>query len=123
VADVDELLALGDQLAIGLSLSGRLPGFAWLAVDLGRVGDARSAFENSPVFGWHEVARAILAGEAARAADLLAEIGDRPAEAYARLRAGGEQVQRALDFYRSVGATRFIGEADSLLTASVKSAR
>jgi class 3 adenylate cyclase/tetratricopeptide (TPR) repeat protein len=119
----DELLGFGDGLVVCLSLAGRLPAFAWLALDLDRVEDARALLDSSSLSGWQEAARAILAGDGARAADLLADIGDRSAEAYARLRAGGEHVHRALDFYRSVGATRYTGEAESLLASSAETAR
>lgn len=67
---------------------------------------------------WSEVAEAILAGEARRAAELLNAIGHRPEEAYARLRAGGDQLNQALSFYRSVGATRYIREVESQIAAS-----
>jgi hypothetical protein len=115
-ADVDfeELLAIGERLADSLNTSADLPSFAWLAVDLGRADDAESVIACSHSRRWTEVARAILAGDAA-AADLLAEIGHRPAEAYARLRAGGDQVQRALDFYRSLDACRYVREAETAL--------
>jgi hypothetical protein len=40
-------------------------------------------------------------------------------EAYARLRSGRDhEVRRALEFYRSVGATRFIEQGESMLAAS-----
>ena len=53
------------------------------------------------------------------AADILAEIGSKPDEAYARLRSGNEaDVRRALDFYRSVGATRYLDEGESMLATS-----
>ena len=49
----------------------------------------------------------------------LAEMGDVADEAYARLRSGNDdQVQRALAFYRSVGATRYIEEGEALLAAT-----
>jgi tetratricopeptide (TPR) repeat protein len=116
VADFDELIA-GKGLINGLA-AGQLPDFAWLSLDLGRRGDAEDALESAPSTRWRHAARAILTGDSAGAADLLAEIGDRPAEAYACLRGPGESVQRALDFYRSVGATRYVREAETLLAAS-----
>jgi hypothetical protein len=90
----------------------------WLAADLGRGPEAETALAGIRARRWAAVAGAVLAGDAATAADLLAEIGHRPAEAYARLRAGGAQVQTALAFYRSVGATRYVREAEALLAAS-----
>jgi tetratricopeptide (TPR) repeat protein len=118
IADFEELTAIGERLVTGLGTTGQVPAFAWLAFDLGRIADAEAALERSPSTPWKDAARAILGGDAAEAADLLAEIGHRPAEAYARLRARGRDVQRALDFYRSVGATRYIREAEALLAAS-----
>jgi hypothetical protein len=41
-----------------------------------------------------------------------------PDAAYARLRAGGEDVRRSLAFYEAVGATRYIRVADAQLAAS-----
>ena len=71
---------------------------------------------------WPAVARKILLRDEEGAADLLAAIGDRPAEARARLRAGGDNAHRALDFYRSVGATRFIREAKTCSPSDAQSA-
>jgi hypothetical protein len=48
----------------------------------------------------------------------LAEIGERPEEAYAHLRAGGSRAEHALRFYESVGATYYVREAQRLLAAS-----
>ena len=118
VADFDELLAVGEGLADSLNTNAELPLFVWLAVDLDRSVDAQTVVAGSRSPRWTSVARAILAGDAAGAADLLADIGHRPAEAYARLRAAAEQVQRALDFYRSVGAIRYVREAEALDAAS-----
>jgi hypothetical protein len=62
---------------------------------------------------------------------VYADLGSLHAEAYTRLRAAeqlvaegrsGEadvQLQKALGFYRSVGATRFVREGEALLAASV----
>ena len=79
---------------------------------------------------WLEAARAYAAGVFEEAAGIHAEMGAVVEEAYARLRAAeayvragrpGEadaQLQRALAFYRSVGATAYIREAESLFAAS-----
>jgi hypothetical protein len=76
------------------------------------------------------VAAATLAGDFGRAADISAEDGWLVEEAELRLRdakalveAGRRaeadvQLQRALAFYRSVGATRFIREGEALLAAT-----
>ncbi|HVS48588.1 MAG TPA: AAA family ATPase [Candidatus Dormibacteraeota bacterium] len=118
VLDLEDLIALRGQLAMGLNTTAQFPAFAWLAVDLGRGADAAAALDGAPLTRWTDVGRAILRGDKVAAADLLAEIGHRPAAAYACLRAGGSNVHRALDFYRSVGATFYIREAEALLAAS-----
>jgi predicted ATPase/class 3 adenylate cyclase len=68
---------------------------------------------------WVEAAALYAEGELTAAADELADMGTATAEAYVRLRARDEaNVRRSLGFWRSVGATRYIGEAESLLAAS-----
>lgn len=114
----DEMLALGAGLLPGLNTIASLSEFIWLAVDLGRRDDGERVLGVAGPARWRAVAKAILAGDAAAAAGLLGEIGHRPAEAYACLRAGDPHVQRALAFYRSVGATRYIREGEALLAAS-----
>ncbi len=83
--------------------------------------------ESAPPTPWIRAGSAIARGDFAEAADILARIGSRPEEAFARLMeaerlvdAGRRteadvELSRALAFYRSVGATRFIGEAEGLL--------
>ena len=78
---------------------------------------------------WIEAARSF-ANEPIAAAELYREIGSRPDEAYARLRAAqlllaeGEtdaaetQVTRARDFYRSVDATARLAAAEELLSSA-----
>ncbi len=79
---------------------------------------------------WAEAASSYFAGDFARAADRYEEIGSLSDEAEARLRAakslmasgngaeGEIQLERALGFYRPVGATRFIREGEALLAAA-----
>jgi tetratricopeptide (TPR) repeat protein len=117
-AEFDELLALGEGLLPALNTIASMPAFVWLAIDLGRRGDAERVLAAPGARRWAAVAKAILADDAATAAELLAEIGHRPAEAYARLRAGGAHVSAALAFYRSVGAERYVRKAERLLAAS-----
>lgn len=69
-------------------------------------------------------------GQFAEAADRYAEIGSRPDEAFARLRAaarppatgsrpeGSGQLQPALGFYRQVGARGYLRRGEALLAAS-----
>jgi hypothetical protein len=70
---------------------------------------------------------ALFEGNAMAAARIYAQIGAQPDEAHARLLAAESLLQagrrdeaetelaRALDFYRRVGATRMIREAEALL--------
>jgi hypothetical protein len=98
---------------------------------LGIAGDFR---ERVRPFGrgtrWDRAAEAVLDGRWVDAADAYDEIGTQPFAALAALRAtqtfveegrraeADEQLHRALAFYRSVGATRYIREGESLLAAS-----
>jgi hypothetical protein len=78
---------------------------------------------------WIAAALEFVAGNLEHAAEIYARIGSRPDEAYARLRAAGQlasegdptradaQRERAVEFYRSVGAARYVREAQALGTA------
>jgi class 3 adenylate cyclase/tetratricopeptide (TPR) repeat protein len=68
---------------------------------------------------WLEAAKCVAAGRLLDAADVYGDMGALPEEARARMRSGSDpNVRRALDFYRSVGATRYVEEGESLLAAS-----
>jgi class 3 adenylate cyclase/tetratricopeptide (TPR) repeat protein len=79
---------------------------------------------------WLDAARAIAVEEFEDAADLFAKIGSTPDEAFARLRAAQQlvksgrraeadvQLHKALAFFRSVGATRYLREGETVLAAS-----
>jgi tetratricopeptide (TPR) repeat protein len=79
---------------------------------------------------FERAAEAVLDGRWVEAADAYDEIGARPFAALAALRAAealveqgrraeaDEQLLRALAFFRSVGATRYVREGESLLAAS-----
>jgi len=98
-------------------------GLCWIAEHLGRRERFLAAL-GSQAFGtlWRDAGRAVALEDFGRAAELFAHIGSLPDEAHARLRAGQagdrEQLQRALAFYRSVGATRYVREGEALLAAS-----
>jgi class 3 adenylate cyclase/tetratricopeptide (TPR) repeat protein len=98
---------------------------------LGRAGELEAVVQNATMSNrWLDAARAYAAGGFEEAADILAAIGAIPDEAFARLRAAeglvhagrrseaDDQLQRALAFYRSVGATAYIREGESLFAAS-----
>jgi DNA-binding SARP family transcriptional activator/class 3 adenylate cyclase len=100
-----------------------------LAVDLVELGRPAEVLDQAPPSPWREAARAFVAGDPGRAATLYAEIGARPDEAHARLAAarrllgdgrlaqGRTELDRALVFYREVGATAHLAEARELLFA------
>jgi tetratricopeptide (TPR) repeat protein len=93
---------------------------AWAAPSLGIEDAARQWIKTTATESkWNDAALLILDGEFGRAADVFAEIGSLPDAARALLGAGDpESIGKALDFFRSVGATRYVREAESLLTAS-----
>jgi class 3 adenylate cyclase/tetratricopeptide (TPR) repeat protein len=124
--------ALDESLALFDSLEGRsgfdLPYLVITAFELGENGERVLGPRRHRA--WAEAGRSYFAGDFARAADRYEEIGSRTDEAEARLRAakclmeGGSseegeiQLERALGFYRSVGATRFVREGEALLAAA-----
>jgi predicted Zn-dependent protease len=79
---------------------------------------------------WVDAGRAIAGGDFPGAAEILGGIRDAPGEAYARLRAAealitadrwneaDEQLQKALAFYRGVGATVYVRKGEAMLAAS-----
>jgi hypothetical protein len=83
----------------------------------------------APPSPWQEAARADVAGDPGRAAAVYAQIGARPDEAHARLAAakrllgqgrlaeGRSELDRALVFYREVGASAHLAAARELLFA------
>src|SRR5437879_3315802 len=101
-----------------------------VARKLGLRREVRDLVERAPDSPWKKVALAGAGGDFGRAADLLAAYGSPTHEAEARLcaaeelieagrRAEGEaELQRALAFYRKVGATRYIQQRKALLAAS-----
>jgi class 3 adenylate cyclase/tetratricopeptide (TPR) repeat protein len=119
----------------GLTDNGAVIDFAWLLRDLGRQGEFQAALEDVPPLPWFEAAAAIASGDFARAAEILSEIGFRPGEAYTRLRAAEALVQvrlareaeaeleRALTFYRSVGATRYVRQGEALMAEAAEGTR
>ncbi len=105
------------------------PGLTDIALAAVDIGD-RNADWVSGIRPWADAARAVLSGDLAAAADICAAMGSLVDEADARLRAARALVeagrraeadahlQRALAFYRSVGATRYLRQGEALLAAS-----
>jgi tetratricopeptide (TPR) repeat protein len=119
---LDELLAaLGGRLLkpeLGVDLAIDL-------VELGRPVEALDEVLPSP---WLDAAQAFAGGDPGRAAKVYAEIGSRPDEATARLAAarkllptrpaeGRVELERAIAFFREVGATADLEQAKELLFA------
>ena len=127
----DELLALKPaDTAIPHHVS-PLFDLAWVLSALGRSEDLLEAIERSAARTLHvDAAEALARGNYLAAADIYVRMGTLPNEAFARLRAAtqlsaagrrqeaDQQLQLALAFWRSVGATRFVREAEALLPAT-----
>ena len=107
------------------------PEFALVAADVGYLSKLRAALDALSRRRPPDIAaEAIIEGRFVEAADVLAEMGRMTAAARVRLRAAetlaeqghrteaNEQLDKALAFYRSVGATRYIREAEALVAAT-----
>jgi class 3 adenylate cyclase/tetratricopeptide (TPR) repeat protein len=99
-------------------------------LDADRSQEATEIVERLPAGVWRDVCDAMLDARYVAAADLLEATGEQPLQAQARLRAAtqlvsegrlGEahaQLERARAFWRTVGATAFLRDADTLLAAA-----
>jgi hypothetical protein len=91
---------------------------AVLLHDLGRGGEVVE-WSADLSEAWREPALKIASGDFASAAERYEAMGARGYSAYALLRSGSDaNVRRALDFYRGVGATRYVQEGEGLLAAT-----
>jgi class 3 adenylate cyclase/tetratricopeptide (TPR) repeat protein len=101
---------------------------AWTFRELGRQGEFGEALGRAQhQTPWHDAARLTAEGDLSRAADVYAEIGSVPDEAYGRLRAAEEcvgagnraeadrQLRLALPVFVQLGAGAWQAEAESLL--------
>jgi hypothetical protein len=104
---------------------------AFALLELGREAELVAVEDELRAGGrWRDAAVAISHGDLLGAAGILHATGAAAFEAHARLRAAArltsegrhaeaeQQLQRALAFYRSVGATRYIREGEALLAAA-----
>jgi tetratricopeptide (TPR) repeat protein len=95
---------------------------SWTLTEAGRGEACASALEHYGRSPFAKIGLAFARGDPGGAADQCGEIGALASEAYCRLaaaRAGDlSQLERALAFYRSVGATRYLREGETLLAAS-----
>jgi tetratricopeptide (TPR) repeat protein len=122
---LDVVKAHPDMAAIFLS--------SWLLRSHSSAGfeeELRELVEGAPPGKWKEIARATIDRDFSRAADLWLDSGSPTFEAFLRERAAEElieaghraegeaELQRALAFYRSVGATFYIQRGEQLLAKS-----
>jgi class 3 adenylate cyclase/tetratricopeptide (TPR) repeat protein len=116
----DELLRLWRKRKARFPASDWVAPLAGVLAAVGRSGELVEAARATDVrTRWLDAAGAVAAGDFTTAADIYAEIGSLPDEALARLRVGSvPQVRRALEFYRLVGATRYIRQCEALLAAT-----
>jgi len=126
----ETVAGLGELPRLGFAVI-ELPLHAWVAVTLGRASGLVEVVEREPWKSpWLRSALAVASGDFLAAADIIGDMGMVAHEAFFRLRAAeqlvdegrraeaDEQLRRALAFYRSVGATRYVREGEALLAAS-----
>ncbi len=126
---LDEMLADAARPDRRLTFGGP-PEVPWLYQTLGRGREWADVQQVGPRIPWVVAAEAVLAGDYVAAADIYAELLSLPGEAFARHRAAEAlaaegrraeadvQLQRALALWRSMGATAYATECESLLAAS-----
>jgi class 3 adenylate cyclase/tetratricopeptide (TPR) repeat protein len=133
----DEADALIDELHGLTTLAWAQMPHAWyvdvveVGLKLGRTALAEDLAAASPAATrWVEAGLTLLRGDPAGAAEQFAAFGSRPNEANARVRSASlllaegrraeadAQLQRALAFFREVGATAYARDAEALLRAS-----
>jgi class 3 adenylate cyclase/tetratricopeptide (TPR) repeat protein len=127
---IDELVPLLRSSRSGFGGGWVIP-FTASLVELGRADELGPLLETATMMTpWLEAARAYAAGSFEEAAEILGGMGAAPDEALARVHAADalvqdgrraeadEQLQRALAFYRSVGATAYTRQAETLFAAS-----
>ncbi len=136
VGDREGAGAIASELLTAWSKTGVRPTHesvdgAWALRDLGRSDELAEVHESAPgTTSWHEAARRIAAGDLTGAAEIYAEIGSVPDEAYARLRAAEEfvragrradadaQLRLALPVFAQLGATAWAADGEALLAPS-----
>jgi tetratricopeptide (TPR) repeat protein len=103
---------------------------AWTVAGSDRADELAGAIGSDASFPWARAALAYLRGDVVAAADVCGAMGAVTEEAHDRLAAAkllaadghraeaDEQLYRALAFYRSVGASRYVREGEALLAAS-----
>jgi len=104
-----------------------MPDAAILLSQLGREAEFLAVPQPADASAWRRATDALLSGHPAEAAEIYSQIGAAPDEAYARLltadlllgqgrRAEADiELQQALSFWRSVGATAYMQKGEALL--------
>ena len=129
-SDVQELLRIWEESGVSLG-SYWTADLAFAASELGRGEELLPALSRSRRTRWVAAATAVAVGDFGDAAEIYADIGSRPDEAFARLQAGTRllgtgdsaqakiELERALAFFRSVEAASYVREAERLLPVRV----
>jgi class 3 adenylate cyclase/tetratricopeptide (TPR) repeat protein len=122
LAPAEEFLALAAEGRPLRFADAYLHVLSWTLTEAGRGEECASALEPFVRSPFAKIGVTFARGDPVGAADQCAEIGALASEAYCRLtaaRAGDlTQLEPALAFYRSVGATRYVLEGEALLAAS-----
>jgi hypothetical protein len=125
-ADADEIVEMGEPSSIDSSFIG----LALLFERLDRVDDLARMREYANATRWRDAVDLHLAGDPGGAADMCEEMGLLAGAAHWRLLAGrllvargrqaeaDVQLEKALAFFRPVGASRYVREAESLRSAT-----
>ncbi|HEX6678386.1 MAG TPA: hypothetical protein VF486_25635, partial [Actinomycetes bacterium] len=100
-----------------------------LGIDLVELGRPAEVLDGALPSRWLDAAKAFVAGDPRHAAEIYAQIGSRPDEAYAHLEAARRlstdghadearaEAEAALSFYREVEATAYLEESERLCFA------
>jgi class 3 adenylate cyclase/predicted ATPase len=101
---------------LGLGIIG-MPFLSWVAQALGRQLEVVEMLERQSFKSiWQRAGLAVAARDFCSAASLMAAGGFKTDAAFFGLQSGTEEdVRKALEFYRAVGATRYIAEAEAAL--------
>jgi tetratricopeptide (TPR) repeat protein len=134
--DMEQAIAIAEEFIVELRSGGRLGSarehvhtLAWMMAAAGRGQELLDALPAGDT-PWSQAAVAFISGDLERAADICRAMGAATDEARDRLWLAASLVahgrhadadvhlQRALTFYRSVGALRYVREGEALLTPS-----
>jgi predicted ATPase len=128
--------ALADELVeawqeIGIVHPNECADAPWIFIDLGRTDELEDALARAKgLTPWHEAARRAIRGDLVGTADVYAQIGSVPDEAYARLRAAESfveagrraeadaQLRLALPVFAELGAAAWRARGEALLAES-----